>query len=88
MALLKDRIGFFLAVIVIGGLVGSIVGEIFGLLLPTGVIHNIFVKGLNMQLGPATLNLVVFSITLGFGLKLNFCGLLGIALALLIYKKT
>ncbi|MBU0478354.1 DUF4321 domain-containing protein [bacterium] len=87
MGLLKGRVGSFLAMVVIGGLVGSIVGEIFGVLIPTGFWHNFFIAGPKLQLGPAPLDLVVLSITLGFGLKLNLCGLLGITLALLIYRK-
>jgi len=88
MALLKGRIGFFLAAIVIGGLVGSIAGEIFGVLIPTGFWHDVFVAGPKFQLGPASLDLVVLSITLGFGLKINLCGLLGMIVGILIYRKT
>ena len=87
MALLKGRIGSFLGVILISALVGSVAGEIFGVLIPTGFWHNVFAAGPKFQLGPAPLDLVVLSITLGFGLKINLCGLLGIIVGLLIYRK-
>ena len=83
----KGRIGSFLGVMLISALVGTIAGEIFGVLIPTGFWHNAFSAGPKFQIGPATLNLVVLSITLGFGLKINLCGLLGIIVGVLIYRK-
>ena len=83
----KGRIGSFLAVVLISALVGTIAGEIFGVLVPTGFWHNVFAAGPKFQLGPAPLDLVVLSITLGFSLKINLCGLLGIIVGVLIHKK-
>ncbi|MCK5595690.1 DUF4321 domain-containing protein [bacterium] len=87
MALLKGRIGSFLWVMFISTLVGTVAGEIFGVLIPEGFWHNVFAAGPKFQLGPAPLDLVVLSITIGFGLKINLCGLLGIISGLLIYRK-
>ena len=87
MAFLKGRIGSFLWIMFISILIGTIAGEIFGVLIPAGFWHNVFAAGPKFQLGPAPLDMVVLSITLGFGLKINLCGLLGIIIGLLIYRK-
>lgn len=84
----KGKIGHFLGVVLISTLIGTVAGEIFGVLIPTGFWHNFFAAGPNFQLGPASLDLVVLSITIGFGLKINLCGLLGIIVGILIYRKT
>ena len=84
----KGKIGSFLWVIFISTLIGTVAGEIFGVLIPEGFWHNVFAAGPNFQLGPAPLDLVVLSITIGFGLKINLCGLIGIIVGVLIYMKT
>ena len=84
----KGKIGSFLGIILISTLIGTVAGEIFGVLIPTGFWHNVFASGPKFLLGPASLDLVVLSITIGFGLKINLCGLIGIIVGVLIYRKT
>jgi hypothetical protein len=65
---------FFLGVIL-----GSVVGELIGLLLPDdNVIRELFVKGREFGVGPARLDLIVFTFTISFTLKVNLVSVLGI----------
>jgi len=65
---------FFLGVVL-----GSVVGEVIGLLLPEGnVLRELFVSGKEFRVGPAHLDMVVFSFTIGFTLKVNLVSVLGI----------
>jgi hypothetical protein len=65
---------FFLGVVL-----GSVVGELIGLLLPEGnVIRELFVSGKEFRAGPAHIDLIVFTFTLGFSLKVNLVSVLGI----------
>ena len=82
----KRRVGLVALVFFLGVIVGSVVGELVGFLLPEGnVIRDLFVSGKEFSVGPATVNLVVFTFTIGFSLKVNLVSVLGIiAVALLL----
>jgi hypothetical protein len=65
---------FFLGVVL-----GSVVGELIGLLLSEdNVIRELFVSGKEFRVGPAHLDLIVFTFTIGFTLKVNLVSVLGI----------
>ncbi len=72
-----------------GAILGSVVGELFGWLLPEGVVKTFFLAGVHFDLaglfgnesGVITLNLVVISIKFGLTLVFNFVSLLGMATA-------
>jgi hypothetical protein len=79
-------IGFLLTVIVLGVLIGGVIGEIIGLLMPEGVVKEFFVRSVEALVGPVTLDLHAFSVTLGFGLKLNIVSVLGVALVAYLFR--
>ena len=79
-------IGFLLTVIVLGVLVGGVIGEIIGLLMPEGVVKEFFIRSVEAVVGPVTLDLHAFSVTLGFGLKLNIVSVLGVALVAYLFR--
>jgi len=72
---------FFLGVIL-----GSVIGEVIGLVLPEGnVIKQLFTSGKEFIVGPFYCDLIVFTFTIGFSLKVNLISILGIvAVALLL----
>lgn len=75
----KRRIGMVALVFFLGVVLGSVVGELIGLLLPDGnVIRELFVTGKEFRAGPAHLDLIVFTCTIGFTLKVNLVSVLGI----------
>ncbi len=75
----KKSLGFILLVLVLGILVGSALGEIIGMILPDGVVKQFFLSSVSGGISPATtLNAVLFTFTIGFTIKLNVIGVLGI----------
>lgn len=76
-----------IALLVVGALVGALLGEVIRLLFSGGIMEQIFSRGVSPGLSPATLDLRVVSLTFGFTLRLNVASLLGIALALFVYRR-
>ncbi len=75
----KRRIGLVALVFFLGVILGGVIGETIGLLLPEdNVIRQLFVSGKEFQVGPVYLNLIVMTFTLGFTLKVNLVSVLGI----------
>jgi hypothetical protein len=77
-----------LVILILGALIGSVIGEVIGSLAPGGFLETVFSKGINPGLvPPAVLDLRVLTLTLGLTMKINLASLLGIVLALLIYRR-
>ncbi len=76
----KKSLWWVLLVVVLGALVGSALGEVLALILPAGVVRDFFLRAVEFSLGPTEVNFVVMRFTLGFALKLNIIGVLGILL--------
>ena len=85
--MLKKSGRYLLLFIFIGGLLGSILGEILQIVSPQGVVQSIFGEALSLGLDPpVTVNLVLFKFTLGFLVKINLLSVLGMLLGAYIYK--
>jgi hypothetical protein len=71
----------------LGIVVGTVLGEAIGLILPQGkVLRDVFVNTVEYHAGPVHLDLVVFSITLGFSLRANLMSVVGI-FAVLVFLR-
>ncbi|MEJ2633984.1 MAG: DUF4321 domain-containing protein [Calditrichia bacterium] len=77
----KKSLGWILLIVFFGALIGSALGEVLAFVLPAGVVREFFLRSAVFNLGPATLNLVILKFTLGFSLKLNVIGVIGVILA-------
>lgn len=73
--------------VVVGMLIGSTFGEILAFVLPDGVVKQFFLKSFIYVFPPATLPLVILSITLGFTVKLNIISIMGAILGLVLLKR-
>ena len=78
--------GILIVMIVLGMIVGTAVGEGIGLILPDGVVKNFFLRSVTASVGPATVDLVAFSFTLGFSLKVNIMAVLGVVFATYLFR--
>lgn len=88
MARKADSIVVLLVIVILGALIGSVIGEVIGTLAPGGYLEKVFSRGVNPGLAPpAVLDLKVLTLTFGLTVKINLASLLGIVLALLIYRK-
>lgn len=81
-------LGLVLLIVVAGLVVGSLLGELFGHVLPSGWLQDLLTRGPTIGLtSPVTLDLALFSITFGFVLKVNLVGVLGIVIAASILRR-
>jgi len=66
-----------IGVLILGAMLGSLVGEVLKLGMPDGVVKEVFLRSVNLTIGPGVVDLLMFSVTLGFSLSLNLVGILG-----------
>lgn len=86
MSLRSRPLGVLIVMLVVGSVLGSLFGELLGVILPEGVVRDFFVKGFQPHFGPMTVDLGVIGFTLGFKLKLTVASVLGIMLAVHIFR--
>lgn len=72
--------------IVLGAMIGSLIGELAGWILPAGVVKDFFLKNITVGIDPTLLNLNVFTFTFGFTFLLNIAGLIGIFTAVYLLR--
>ena len=82
----KKSVGFIIFIIVIGALIGSAIGEVLAFIIPAGVVKDFFLKSITASIGPGTLDLILLKFTLGFAIKLNITGVIGIFIAAYILR--
>jgi len=82
----QKSLGLLALMLVLGLIVGSAVGEAIGLVLPDGVVKEFFLRSVTAALGPATVDLVAFSFTLGFSLNVHLMAVLGVVLATYLFR--
>jgi hypothetical protein len=83
-----DSVMGLLVILTLGALIGSVIGEVIGALAPGGYVATIFAQGVSPGITPpAVLDLKVLTLTLGATMRINLASVLGIALALLIYRR-
>jgi len=75
-----------IGVLILGAMLGSLLGEVLKMAIPDGVVKEVFLRSINLQLGPGVLDLLMFSVTLGFSMTLNLIGILGLIAAYYILR--
>ncbi|MEW6324696.1 MAG: DUF4321 domain-containing protein [Nitrospirota bacterium] len=73
--------------ILIGGFVGTLLSSILRAATAGGPISEFFIQEISPGLQPFTLDLVLVSLTLGFSFSFNLLSILGIILAIYLYKQ-
>ena len=66
-----------IGVLVLGAILGSLVGEVLKMAVPDGVVKEVFLRSVNLMVGPGALDMIVFSVTVGFTLSINLVAILG-----------
>jgi hypothetical protein len=77
----KKSTFFIIFIIIIGAMIGTALGEVIGILVPNGVVQDFFLKSASASIGPGTLDIILFTLTLGFSFKINVMGVIGILIA-------
>jgi len=74
-------------ILFLGIIVGTVMGEVIGIILPEGkVIRDVFVSSTDFHVGPVHLDLVVFSFTLGFSLRVSLMSVVGVFVVSLLLR--
>ena len=84
----RKGVGTLIVTLFVGVLIGSAIGQLFGLFLP---VEHIVVKALVSPLlsyvaGPWDLNLIIIVLTFGFTVNINFFSIIGIVGAWYYHK--
>jgi len=88
MATLQKTSSMFFFFVLLGGFLGGILGEILRRISPSGILHDIFLKGYHVGFNPpTTIDLHLLTVTLGFTLQVNLLTLLGLFLGIYTYKQ-
>lgn len=74
------KLGYLTLILLVGLILGSAIGEVLGYFLPDSPVKKVFVLGFTYVLPPATLNLIVLSVTFGFSIKANVVSVLFVLL--------
>jgi hypothetical protein len=83
----RRRLAVVALILFLGIVVGTVTGEVIGLMLPEGkVIRDVFVNATELHVGPMHIDLVVFSFTLGFSLRVNLMSVVGIFIVSLLLR--
>jgi hypothetical protein len=78
----RRGLGLMVLIVAAGLVIGSLLGELVGGLLPAGLVHDLLTRGPQIGLTPpATVDLRFAALTFGMMLKVNVVGVLGVVLA-------
>jgi len=66
---------------ILGAMIGTLLGEVLGMVLPDGVVRELFLRSVDISLGPSTLDLLIMNLTIGFSMSLNFSGVIGLGVS-------
>ena len=70
-------------VLLLGSIVGTVLGQIIGILIPSGPVHDLFFKGVSVGLKePLQLDLSALQLVFGLTLSVNPLTLVGLLLAI------
>ncbi len=79
----KTKVTILIAIgsLLLGAVIGSFAGELIKAAIPNGIVKEVFLRSIDISMGPAALDLIMFTITLGISFKINLIGIVGIGAA-------
>jgi uncharacterized membrane protein len=75
---LKRNIPLTIFILIMGLIFGTFLGELLGMVLPDSAVKKVMTTPLQIGFQPINIELHIFSISLGFMLKINLFGFLGV----------
>ena len=77
----------YLAVLTLGLLAGSFLGEVLARYLPNGVAKSFFTNSVTGHLGPVSVDLIAVAVTLGpLSIAVNITTIVGVVLAAYLFR--
>ncbi|MFH1853521.1 MAG: DUF4321 domain-containing protein [Candidatus Neomarinimicrobiota bacterium] len=85
----KRSLTIIALVLFIGAMLGTLIGQLLGWVLPESVVRDFFLTGVSFDLaglvgdqsGVITLNLIILTLKFGLSLNFNFASMIGLATA-------
>ena len=84
---MRRGVGWFVVVLLVGALAGSVVGEVLARLLPSGFLHALFGRGISLGIPHFSVNLLALTASFGLMLRVNLCTLVGVAAAFFFWRR-
>ncbi|MBN1695255.1 DUF4321 domain-containing protein [candidate division WOR-3 bacterium] len=75
---LKENIPLTMFILLMGLILGSFIGDLLGMALPDGAVKTVMTTPLKIGFHPISLDLHIFTIVLGFMIKINLFGFIGV----------
>jgi hypothetical protein len=83
----KRSITLIILILFIGAMTGTLIGELFGWILPEGVVKDFFLTSVSFDLGGLVgnesgvivLDIIMFTLKFGLSIKINFISIIGLA---------
>lgn len=83
----KRSITLIILILFVGAMGGTLVGELFGWILPEGVVKDFFLTSVSFDLGGLVgnesgvivLNIIMLTLKFGLSIKINFISIIGLA---------
>jgi hypothetical protein len=75
---LKENMGLTIFILIMGLILGSFVGELLGMVLPDGAVKMVMTTPLKIGFHPVSIDLHIFTLFLGFMIKINLFGFIGV----------
>ncbi len=70
--------GIIFISLILGAAVGTILGDVLGLMLAESVVKQFFLQSVSWGISPVTLDLLVVTVTFGLRVKFNISSVLGL----------
>ncbi len=74
----KRSLGYIFIVLIFGAIVGTLFGNVLGLVLPEGVVKQFFLQSVSWGISPVTLDFIIGTVTFGLRIKFNISCVLGL----------
>jgi len=83
----RRTISFIMMTLFFGAMIGTLIGELFGWILPEGVVKDFFLTSVSFDLagmignesGVIVFDLIMFTLKIGLSIKINFTSIIGIS---------
>ncbi|MCH7612846.1 MAG: hypothetical protein IIB95_04095 [Candidatus Marinimicrobia bacterium] len=83
----KRSITLIILILFVGAMAGTLIGELFGWILPEGVVKAFFLTSVSFDLGGLVgnesgvivLDIIMFTLKFGLSIKINFISIIGLA---------
>jgi len=83
----RKPLWMYIIAILLGAAIGSVLGQLLGLVLPEGVVREFFTRTATLvDFNPSTIGPEWLNVTFGFCFKINVTGIIGIFIATYIWR--